>query len=101
MALGKFELCGWQHNSFESLRDNCNESQNASLILQDIPVLGLLWNIERDTLKIDVRNDTQSESVKVTKRDIFSQNVTKYLTLLELLPHNFNSKNIAPRNVKN
>ncbi|GIY80959.1 hypothetical protein CDAR_70932 [Caerostris darwini] len=73
MALGKFELRGWQHNSFESLRDNCNESQNASPILQDIPVLGLLWNIERDTLKIDVRNDTQSESVKVTKRYILSK----------------------------
>ncbi|GIY05423.1 reverse transcriptase [Caerostris extrusa] len=73
MALGKFELRGWQHNSFESLRNNCNESQNASPILQDIPVLGLLWNIERDTLKIDVRNDTQSESVKVTKRYILSK----------------------------
>ncbi|GIX73760.1 hypothetical protein CDAR_444951 [Caerostris darwini] len=73
MALGKFELRGWQHNSFESLRDNCNESQNASPILQDIPVLGLLWNIERDTLKIDVRNDTQSKSVKVTKRYILSK----------------------------
>ncbi|GIX89493.1 reverse transcriptase [Caerostris extrusa] len=73
MALGKFELRGWQHNSFESLRDNCKESQNASHILQDIPVLGLLWNIERDTLKIDVRNDTQSESVKVTKRYILSK----------------------------
>ncbi|GIY68439.1 hypothetical protein CEXT_534331 [Caerostris extrusa] len=36
MALGKFELRGWQHNSFESLRDNCKESQNASHILQDI-----------------------------------------------------------------
>ncbi|GIY14969.1 DUF1758 domain-containing protein [Caerostris extrusa] len=73
MALGKFELRGWQHNSFESLRDNCNESQNTSPILQDIPVLGLLWNIERDTLKIDVRNNTQSESVKVTKRYILSK----------------------------
>ncbi|GIY50193.1 DUF1758 domain-containing protein [Caerostris extrusa] len=74
MALGKFELRGWQHNSFESLRDNCKKNpKNASHILQDIPVLGLLWNIERDTLKIDVRNDTQSESVKVTKRYILSK----------------------------
>ncbi|GIX94363.1 hypothetical protein CEXT_268981 [Caerostris extrusa] len=59
MALGKFDLRGWQHNSFESLKDNCNESQDLT-ILQDVPVLGLLWNIERDTLKIDVReSDTQ------------------------------------------
>ncbi|GIX78897.1 reverse transcriptase [Caerostris darwini] len=66
MALGKFDLRGGQHNSFESLRDNCNESQDLT-ILQDVAVLGLLWNIERDTLKIDVRTGTQSESVKVTE----------------------------------
>ncbi|GFS49958.1 hypothetical protein NPIL_316971 [Nephila pilipes] len=64
MALRKFDLHGWQHNPFESLRDNCNKSQNVST-LQDIPVLGLLWNIERDTLKIDIRDETLRESVKL------------------------------------
>ncbi|GFT56800.1 hypothetical protein NPIL_92811 [Nephila pilipes] len=42
MALRKFDLRGWQHNPFKSLRDNCNKSQNASPTLQDVPVLGLL-----------------------------------------------------------
>ncbi|GIY83881.1 hypothetical protein CDAR_224041 [Caerostris darwini] len=101
MALGKFELRGWQHDSFESLRDNCNESQNASPILQDIPVLVFLWNIERDTLKIDVRNDTQSESVKVTKRYILSKCHKIFDPIGITAPHNFNSKNIAARNVEN
>ncbi|XP_055944628.1 uncharacterized protein LOC129975590 [Argiope bruennichi] len=72
-ALGKFDLRGCQHNSSQSLKDNCNESQDASPPLQNFPVLGLLWNIERDTLKIDVRSDTQSESVKVIKRYILSK----------------------------
>ncbi|XP_055928220.1 uncharacterized protein LOC129959422 [Argiope bruennichi] len=52
MALGKFDLRGWQHNSFESLIDNCNESQDVSPTSQNVPVLGLLWNIERDTLEL-------------------------------------------------
>lgn len=68
MTKGQFDLRGWQHNL-----DKTYEIQDETSTNREIPVLGLLWNLETDTLKVDIRNDSELEANNVTKRNILSK----------------------------
>ncbi|CAG7834409.1 unnamed protein product [Allacma fusca] len=63
LEMGKFDLRGWE---FTLPGDTVAVDQ-----IQDVPVLGLLWNKLDDTLRCDVKGTGQTEAL-VTKRKILS-----------------------------
>ncbi|GFT26225.1 integrase catalytic domain-containing protein, partial [Nephila pilipes] len=68
MALGKFDLHGWQHNSFDASKGDY-ESQNAFPVLQDIPVLDKSTvNAEKKKIGCYLLSGAQAKKMDQTSR---------------------------------
>ncbi|GFX30959.1 integrase catalytic domain-containing protein [Trichonephila clavipes] len=61
MSRGRFELREWEYS------DQCRSKEKV-----ETHVLGLLWNKESDTLKIDMSWMNDVDTGKITKRNILS-----------------------------
>ncbi|GBM79729.1 hypothetical protein AVEN_27373-1 [Araneus ventricosus] len=66
LSPARFNLRGWEYTPFEKNESDLTETKT-------VPVLGLKWEIENDTLSIDLRDlDPNAEDQPVTKRIILS-----------------------------
>ncbi|KAF8776764.1 hypothetical protein HNY73_013711 [Argiope bruennichi] len=70
LALGNFDLRGWRHSNMHSpiLEESIDQHD---LYSPEVQVLGLLWNVERDTLSISFKEPVLEEG-PVSKRKILS-----------------------------
>ncbi|GBL78773.1 hypothetical protein AVEN_65314-1 [Araneus ventricosus] len=66
LSPARFNLRGWEYTPFEENESDLTETKT-------VPVLGLKWEIENDTLSVDLRDlDPIAEDQPVTKRIILS-----------------------------
>nr|XP_042913091.1 uncharacterized protein LOC122273094 [Parasteatoda tepidariorum] len=71
LTSAKFDLRGWCNNSYSTSIAEKDEFPFESLNIKEVPVLGLLWNTEEDTLTCDLRK-LEFKDEPVTKRSILS-----------------------------
>ncbi|GBM38309.1 hypothetical protein AVEN_140348-1 [Araneus ventricosus] len=65
LSTAKFELRGWEHSPTE---DKIEERQEDL----KVPVLGLLWNLPKDTMSLDMKGLMKEDKGPTTKRKILS-----------------------------
>ncbi|GBM44467.1 hypothetical protein AVEN_261460-1 [Araneus ventricosus] len=65
LSTAKFELRGWEHSPTE---DKIEERQEDL----KVPVLGLLWNLPKDTMSLDMKDLMKEDKGPTTKRKILS-----------------------------
>ncbi|GBM26159.1 hypothetical protein AVEN_47538-1 [Araneus ventricosus] len=65
LSTAKFELRGWEHSPTE---DKIEERQEDL----KVPVLGLLWNLPKDTMSLDMKGLMKEDKGSTTKRKILS-----------------------------
>ncbi|GBM44036.1 hypothetical protein AVEN_124292-1 [Araneus ventricosus] len=65
LSTAKFELRGWEHSPTE---DKIEERQED----RKVPVLGLLWNLPKDTMSLDMKSLMKEDKGPTTKRKILS-----------------------------
>lgn len=66
LSTAQFDLRGWEHTSV------CPKLENTDTADKDnVPVLGLSWDLNKDTLSIDLREDKSDQEI-LTKRKILS-----------------------------
>ncbi|GBN70959.1 hypothetical protein AVEN_56180-1 [Araneus ventricosus] len=63
LSTAKFELRGWEHSPTE---DKIEERQED----RKVPVLGLLWNLPKDTVSVDMKSLMKEDKGPTTKRKI-------------------------------
>ncbi|GBM77017.1 hypothetical protein AVEN_155870-1, partial [Araneus ventricosus] len=65
LSTAKFDLRGWEHSPTE---DKIEERQED----RKVPVLGLLWNLPKDTMSLDMKGLMKEDKGPTTKRKILS-----------------------------
>ncbi|GBN38120.1 hypothetical protein AVEN_60429-1, partial [Araneus ventricosus] len=65
LSTAKFELRGWEHSPTEDKIDERQEDRK-------VPVLGLLWNLPKDTMSLDMKGLMKEDKGPTTKRKILS-----------------------------
>ncbi|GBN21007.1 hypothetical protein AVEN_204555-1, partial [Araneus ventricosus] len=65
LSTAKFELRGWEHSPTE---DKIEERQED----RKVPILGLLWNLPKDTMSLDMKSLMKEDKGPTTKRKILS-----------------------------
>lgn len=63
---GKFKLRGWEHNNLNPRTEDTVPFERCS-----VPVLGLKWNLDQDSLSVDIKVD-ESRNEILTRRKILS-----------------------------
>ncbi|XP_055944331.1 uncharacterized protein LOC129975301 [Argiope bruennichi] len=65
LSTAKFELRGWEHSPIEDKTEEKQEDRK-------VPVLGLLWNLPKDTISLDLKSLIKEDKGPITKRKILS-----------------------------
>ncbi|GFW83666.1 DUF5641 domain-containing protein [Trichonephila clavipes] len=67
LSLAKFNLRGWVHT-------RVSEAEKGTLLEEEkkVPVLGLIWKPDRDTLSVNWEENSKINEIPVTKRKILS-----------------------------
>ncbi|XP_055947026.1 uncharacterized protein LOC129980670 [Argiope bruennichi] len=65
LSTAKFELRGWEHSPTEDKTEERQEDRK-------VPVLGLLWNLPKDTISLDLKSLMKEDKGPITKRKILS-----------------------------
>ncbi|GFX85157.1 DUF5641 domain-containing protein [Trichonephila clavipes] len=67
LSLAKFNLRGWVHTGV-------SEAEKGTILEEEkkVPVLGLIWKPDKDTLSVNWEEDSKINEIPVTKRKILS-----------------------------
>ncbi|XP_055932060.1 uncharacterized protein LOC129962338 [Argiope bruennichi] len=65
LSTSMFELRGWDHSPIEDKTEEMQEDRK-------VPVLGLLWNLPKETISLDLKSLIKEGKGTITKRKILS-----------------------------